>query len=233
MNSNAGMDSNSEPDEEDGDRFGVGVFSDVPLVDEDGESDDKAVGDYLKKIVVGYQKSEFAVRDGDNVGGYYVGSFFRMAMDYFGSHVESLTLGELMELLLDLYPRKVTMPAEKSDKVIDELVAFWTFCDRVHHIQHAARYAEETAKVRDEFREAMSDPSNFGMAKQIAMMASESGYDISNPKDMKEFMANYALTQLAQRHEPQPPPPPHNSSYANLPLKDRKKMLKLIQRKRK
>ncbi len=83
-----------------------------------------------------------------------------------GRYAENMTEGNAAEILLELFPRKVTLAADKVDRTIDELVAFWNYCAAVHGFEHASSLANRIDSWREEFRKAMSDPANFGPGKR-------------------------------------------------------------------
>ncbi len=150
-----------------------------------------------------------------------------------GTFAETMTRGEAKEVLLDLYPRKVSQAPEKCDSVIDELVAFWNFCHQVHHFENAAMLAEHIASWRRPFREAMSDSSKFGLTKTLFTAGTAAGYDMSNEQD---FAAYVFQLNLAQRAASDPlrykePEDEHPQSLVPKDLKQRKKLLKKMKRR--
>lgn len=142
-----------------------------------GEIQEETVGAYLETACRAFAESD--ERKAMFADGGYPGSvwqFLELALNYVGVNVENMTVSDAREVLLEIFPRKVSMDANNTDEVIDELTAFWRFCDRVHGIQHAASIADGIEKIRARFRREMRDPANFGMAKGFFIDRPASGF---------------------------------------------------------
>lgn len=128
------------------------------------------------------------------------------------------------EVLLELYPRKVSMAAQQSDNAVDELVAFWRFVDRAYEIEHAGEIADYVEEVRDAFVEAMSDTDNFGLAKSLLMMGEDAGFDMTTQSGTDEFIQSCNQALAAHQAEATPPPPV-SAEEKRIDRKKRKKLL--------
>jgi hypothetical protein len=144
-----------------------------------------------------------------------------------------MTTADAREILLELFPRKVSMDASECAAVTDQLVAFWKFCQRVHQLETAPALAKEVAGLRSEFRSVMSNPANFGMAKSFFMQGQQAGFDMTSQEGLNEFMQSYNASVM-QSHRQSEATTVRNdaavSQSASLPL-DRKKRKKLLAKK--
>jgi len=101
--------------------------------------------------------------------------------------------GMLLDFGTDyLIPRKVSASANEAPEIIRELQAFWTFLQRVFHLENAAAcLGVLNEKAARELKKKMSDPATFGIAKSFVMMGMERGFDLSSEEGINEWMATY------------------------------------------
>src|SRR5436305_7719291 len=92
-----------------------------------------------------------------------------------------LTPGDLEELLLDVYPRKVTVfdAADVEDTVpaVRDLLAFLADTGRLADTA-ARKFGRELDQVAPRFADAVMDPSRWGMARSITQAMVAEGVDI-------------------------------------------------------
>lgn len=214
--------------------MGVGAFSDAPLFS-DGELKDSARYGYVTKAKNLFRDSGWARDSADPACGYKVFHFLGLGLSYLGVTAENMTEGNAAEILLELFPRKVNLAAEKIDSTIDELVAFWNYCAAVHGFEHATSMANRISSWREEFRRAMSNPANFGPAKRMVMAGKAAGFDMTTQAGAAAFMAQYNAARIAALTRRTDPPSrsaePTLSVSIPRDLKDRKKLLKKLKRK--
>ena len=75
---------------------------------------------------------------------------------------------DLEEILYELVPRKVMIPSDDADGIIDDCTAFYTFLKRVY--KHSI--ADECLGIlnhsaKKKLRDALSDASKFGVGKSV------------------------------------------------------------------
>ncbi len=177
---------------------GVGCFSKEPIFLA-GEIREDAVEKYLETACSAFAQSEESRQVlNDGAEPHYVRQFLEFGVHYLGVSTETMTIADATELLRTVFPRKVSIDASKCDNVIRELVAFWKFCDRVYQLESASAIASEIATLADRFRQAMSDPANFGMAKSFFTQGQQAGFDMTTQEGMSEFALAYnaSRTQL-------------------------------------
>ncbi len=94
-----------------------------------------------------------------------------MAANYIGGTIASLTSLDLEEVLFETLPRKASIHASVATQLISELRAVYEYLGRETQLAQAPACLELLRGPRAEARleAALSDPSNFGMAKSLVM----------------------------------------------------------------
>ncbi|MEZ6090505.1 MAG: hypothetical protein R3C05_21300 [Pirellulaceae bacterium] len=210
--------------------LGICCFSEDALF-QIGGIKDEAVQRYLETACDVFARSEEGVAvlsDGDRA--FAVKEFLELGIGHCGATTDSMTIANVHEILLEVFPRKVSMELSECDGVIDELVAFWKFCDRVHQLDSAAIIAGEIASLRSEFHAAMGDASKFGMAKSLVTQGKEAGFDMTTEEGCAAFVAAYNASTMQQRMSSQATDwrldtSAHTSAPIPSNLKRRKKLL--------
>ena len=208
--------------------LGVGAFSKEPL-HRFGEPNEEAVEKYLDTACTAFARSpEGRALLPEGHFAFNVQQFLELGMSCVGVHTENMIPADAEEILLRVFPRKVSMDATECDNTIDELVAFWRFCDRVHGIEHAAEIAERIEAIRKQFQEAMDDPANYGMAKSLFMMGKQAGFDMTTQEGCNAFVNAFNASRGSGGLSQAAPSPSSNSSTVRSrkqSLKERKKVL--------
>ncbi len=137
----------------------------------------------------------------------------------FGMHYLSVTPPQmtprhLREILFELFPRKVSAPADEAPEIIRELQAFWQFLQREFQLENAAAcLGILNDRAARELQRKMSDPATFGIAKSFVMMGMERGFDLSTEEGINEWMATYNA-EIATGAAPRIPLPGERSEQA-------------------
>jgi len=152
----------------------------------------------------------------------FVHQFLELAISYLGKTVDTMTIADVHELLLELFPRKVNIDDSERGSVIEQLTAFWRFVDRVHDVELASKIADTIESMTGEFRDVMNDPSTFGMAKSFVTAGQEAGFDMTNQEGLNAFMLAYNQN-LTRTDSADVKPAP--SSVTGMSRKQRKKLL--------
>ncbi len=215
-------------------KLGVGTFSDTPLFDDDG-LDEAAANEYLTRASESFLESKYATNSIGRSNGSHVSMFLELGLTYLGVHADNMRVSDAREILITYYPLKVSQPASETDQTIDELVAFWQYCDEVHHIANASKLAKKIDQWRQEMREAMSDNQNFGMAKSLFLTGTEAGFDMETETGARAFIEEFSVHQmnklLADNFSRADDAPTEQSPSIPKSLKERKKLLKRLKRK--
>jgi len=102
--------------------------------------------------------------------------------------------GDIEELLLDVYPRKVTVfdAADIQDTIpaVRDLLAFLASTGRLS-ASAARKLGRELDRVAPRFTEAVMDPSRWGMARSLTQAMVTDGVDITDSAAVQEWIAAY------------------------------------------
>lgn len=105
-----------------------------------------------------------------------------------------LAPGDLRELLLEVYPRKVTVrDAEETTGTVPalrHLLAFLTDTGAIA-AEAAKRLGRELDEVAPQFADAVMDPKNWGMARSITQAMISDGVDLTNQDTVHRWIARY------------------------------------------
>ncbi len=163
------------------------------IYDEHGEYDEQRAHDYIDGMMQEFSDSPEAepiIEATGDIG--WAGMLMHYAIDYIGVTPAEMTLADVNEVLFELFPREVSTEPESAPEIIEELTAFWRFLDRQYELPHAGRIlAALDDNAVNRLKQALSDPTNFGMAKSLFMFGSEAGFDMSSQEGLDEAMLAY------------------------------------------
>ena len=178
---------------------------------DDGDLDEDAMYDCIESAGRGFETSP----EGEEVierfnGTGWFATFLEYVFNYCGQSLEDVTPTTAEEILLDLIPRKVAVEADRAEEVVFELIKFWEYLGSNQELPNAPAIVHylKKPKLREELRHALSDQSNFGMAKSIFSAGNASGFDMSTQEGVDSFVAAYNA-KLRQTTESPEVPPPH------------------------
>jgi hypothetical protein len=144
----------------------------------------------------------------------WTGLFLDFGINYLGLTPPQMSPDDIREILFDLFPRKVSAPADEAPDVIRELQAFWQFLQKNFQLENATAcltvLSEKTAR---ELKKQMSNPANFGIAKSFVMMGMQRGFDMSSEEGLNEWMAIYNA-EIAASAGPRIPLPGERNANA-------------------
>ena len=116
-----------------------------------------------------------------------------------------LNPGDLEDLLLDVYPRKVTVfdPEDTQDTVpaLRDLLAFLADTGRLSGAA-ARRLGRELDQVAPHFAGAVMDPSRWGPARSITQAMVSEGVDITDSAAVQDWIAAYNATASESLEDP-------------------------------
>jgi hypothetical protein len=194
------------------------------IFDEDsGELDDDLATEYIDQLMAEFRESpeaeainaEFKVLPGWPI------AYMDLAVKYIGETPATMSPMESDEIVFELFPRKVSVEADKADEIIGELRAFWNFLKRTRSLAHADEILESLSDDgAQDLRDALSDPSNFGMAKSIFMQGNEAGFDMTTAEGMNQFVQLYNASLAGQPIESIEPARPETAWRAAPLLND-------------
>ena len=171
------------------------------VFDEDGEEDEDLATEYREELGKRFAQSPEAqplLEGGSDLT--WAETMMYYGINYFGSTPPTLSVGEVSEVVFELFPRKVSLSASESGEVIAELRAFWRFLQREYQLENAAPILKLLGPGAEErLHDALDDPANFGMAKSILMLGQEAGFDMRTEAGLAAFMLAYNSRHLGNR----------------------------------
>lgn len=179
--------------------MGIGVFSNAPLFGI-GEVHEDAVKAYYQRADDTFSKSSEAkqfTEQFDTLHWYRI--FLEFGIDYRHATVDTMTPKIVEEYLFEFVPRKVSAEPSAAAEIICELTLFWQYLDRVYKLPNAKPILDwlKSDALLVRLKEAMSDSSNFGMAKSIFMRGKIAGYDMTSQAGMNEYLRDYNASSAA------------------------------------
>lgn len=150
------------------------------------EIDPKARGPLEDELLRRFEASQEAEGVSDVQACSFVMDF---AADYFGDTVATLAPSGLREIIFRIIPRKVGIDASEARWIIDDNRAFYTFLKREFGFEQAdACLRVLGGEAVRELEEALSDSSNFGMAKSVVLAGRDAGFDVDTEEGLQAWM---------------------------------------------
>lgn len=119
------------------------------------------------------------------------GCFFVLDLGarYLGHTVATLSASDLHIVLFELLPNKVSIAASAAREIVEEMRAFYRFLKR----EFGLRQADACLRVLGgdavkRLEAALSDRSNFGVAKSLFMAGADAGFDMSSKEGIDAWM---------------------------------------------
>lgn len=111
------------------------------------------------------------------------------AADYFNATIATLGAEGLREIVFEIIPRKVSIDASAAGEIIEEYRALYAFMKREYGFDRAdscLRVLGGNAAMK--LQAALSDSSNFGMAKSLFMGGRDAGFDMKSQEGLDAWM---------------------------------------------
>jgi hypothetical protein len=175
---------------------------------------DATTGEYLEDVALAYQEELLARFEASPEGQAYHNAghefgwsnpFLHYGITYLSVTPPDMTPAHLQEILFDLFPKKVSVPADAAPDIVHELRAFWSFLQREFSLKNAAaclKILDE--KAAQKLEAAMDNPANFGMAKSFMMMGQKRGFDMTSEAGVQQWMETYNAELAAGTGQPLP-----------------------------
>ncbi len=115
------------------------------------------------------------------------------AFGYLGVPLPELTASDLEEVLLDIFPTKVSTPPDSAPAIVAELRAFWRFLKREFALENADSNLNllDQAHIVGDLEEALGDTSLYGPAKSMVMLGMRRGFDMTTPEGVDKWIMTY------------------------------------------
>ena len=133
--------------------------------------------------------------------GFIVNFLLQYAWDYEGVSAEELDESTLREVLLEIFPRKITADRELFKYVIPVSQVFLGWLESQGILKDAKPLIRAIADWDKEIVSRADDPKNWGMAKGFSMLAKSRGVDISDERATRQFMMEYNRQLLATKQD--------------------------------
>jgi hypothetical protein len=165
----------------------VDLLAGLAALSRDQEEVDHAARGPLEDELVRRFAASPEARDLDEI--YACRFVMDLAAGYFGHTIATLEATDLGELLFGLVPRKVSIEASEAPAVVGELRAFYSFLKR----ELGLRQADSCLRVLGsnavkKLEAALSDGSNFGIAKSLLMAGADAGFDMQSKEGIEAWM---------------------------------------------
>jgi hypothetical protein len=110
---------------------------------------------------------------------------------------------DLEELLLDWFPRKVTLDRDDVPLVPSQVADFLSYLDRRDLLtgDPLARLHAKLEAVTPEFEQHMSEERAYGLAKTLALAMQADGVDLKDPEALARWMDDFNARPLEDRDD--------------------------------
>jgi hypothetical protein len=160
------------------------------IFDKDGEIDFDQVAKYIDGLTSDFKSSfegEFHIGVYGHFG--WSASMMDLSINYLSCTPATMSLSDFEQVLYGLFPRKVSVEAERAGEIVAELRNFWLVVSRQYQLDQAKEIADSLYdKAEEDLANELSDSSNFGMAKSLIMMGQESDFDMTNQDEINQFV---------------------------------------------
>ncbi len=169
------------------------------LMTEEGEVDEAAASDYAEELSQRFAKSPegTALAARGIAPGHYLDTFLHYAVRYVGASPAEMDSSDVRETL-SVMAEKVTAQPEDFDRAIPELEAFCDFVGRAFAFKKAADWKRAIHGYAPEFRRAVRDPRQWGMAKSMMMEGLSRGYSLDTEEDLDRWFRTKQAEQLRE-----------------------------------
>ena len=178
------------------------------IFDEDGQPLEQEAKEYQDQLVELFEQSPEgeAINDAGIDRG-WARLMMILGMNNLGVTPPQMSAHDMHEILFDLIPRKISVPADEAPDIIREFQAFWRFMQREFHLANATACLDVlNEKAAQELKELMSNPANFGVSKSFIMMGMQRGFDMQSQESIDEWMRIYNAELAAGTGTPIPLP---------------------------
>jgi hypothetical protein len=178
------------------------------IFDEDGQPLEQEAQDYQDQLVELFDQSpEGEAISNEGIERGWARLMMILGTNNLGVTPPQISAHDMHEILFDLIPRKISVPANEAPDIIREFQAFWRFMQREFHLENATACLNVlNEKAAQELEERMSNPANFGMTKSFIMMGMQRGFDMQSQESIDEWTRTYNAELAAGTGTPIPFP---------------------------
>ncbi|MCX9191145.1 hypothetical protein C3Y87_06925 [Carbonactinospora thermoautotrophica] len=110
--------------------------------------------------------------------------------------------GQLRELLLDVYPRQISVDPSAAGEILAAADAFLRYLAAGRIGRESApveKLREELAEVGPQLADALADRGRYGLAKTLVATAVDEGVDATDPEALDRWLRDFNNRPLAER----------------------------------
>ena len=121
--------------------------------------------------------------------------------DYLGGDLDTWREGEISELLLDVFPRKVQSDPSLLSDGPGVLLSYLRYLEQTRQLRGSGLYQleAELEHIGPRFAATMQDTSRFGMAKSLFASMSADGVELEDPDAMQQWIEDFNARPYAER----------------------------------
>jgi len=155
--------------------------------------------DSVEQIVGQYATWLGGARDEEALGN--LDLMLTVRRDYLGSDLRTWREGEISQLLLEVFPRKVQSDPSLLHDGPGVLVSFLRYLEKTQQLRGSGLYQleAELAEVRPQFAPAMQDTSRFGMAKSLFASMSAEGVELEDRDAVSAWIEDFNARPYEER----------------------------------
>ncbi len=177
-------------------------FDVFPLDDRESEDAIERLDELVTAFRASPEAEVLAGRVDRTLIGWSASLFADYAIRGIGVPLARLTVADVAELLLDMFPRKVVMKTdEEADEALRQIVALWRSLDRTWKPERAGAIMAMVEALGPKFRESMRDEALWGPGKRFMLSGIRAGYDMSDPRQSEAYSRSYnaSLTTASRK----------------------------------
>ncbi len=131
----------------------------------------------------------------------FVEIFLEHAQLYYDADETSLTPEMVREIVFELIPRHVTVPASEASRIIFELRLFLVYLARSlgENRYFACAHALD-GRADEQLERRLADPGCFGVLKSAVMAGLDDGYDINTVEGLQAWFARLDARERGAAH---------------------------------
>jgi len=133
-----------------------------------------------------------------NHSGFIIECFFDYLYNYFLKTPEQIDEGDLEEICLYLFPRKVSAEESCFTAIVPVLSNFFLFLENNGVICNADVLCKKLNNLNKRIIKSAGNPKNWGMAKSLLMNAKAAGIDVNNEEELNRYFNYLNIINLAR-----------------------------------
>jgi len=163
----------------------------------------RRAGELTERFLESSEAAELAQELFEDAG-FIANHVLEYAWVYTGSRPEELDEYTLEEVLLEVFPRKITAERDLFEKVAPVTEVFIRWLESEGILANNSGLVETVHGWADTIVDNGTNPQYWGMAKSLVMQAEADGVDTRDGQAMQRYIAEYNLRRIEQNLSAQP-----------------------------